>query len=252
VEASVRHAIILAAGSGARLRSVGDHRPKGLIEIDNESLVGRSVRLLRAAGIEHVTIVTGYAADHYQRFASGQRNVDLVVNDKYATTGSMASLAIALDRVHHDALVLESDIVYEARALTAIMSGAAPDATVISGSTGAGDEVWVCAPEGRLELMSKAKFDLPAVHGEFVGITRLSPSAATAMLHAFRKFVDTNGHAQMDYETDGLVAIARLYPIAAILIETLCWGEIDDERQYDRVVKEVWPAVGNHLPRVAT
>jgi len=251
VEASVRHAVILAAGSGTRLRSV-DERPKGLIEIAGESLVSRSVRLLRSAGIEHITIVTGYAADHYQRFTSGQRNIDLVQNDKFATTGSMASLAIALDHVQHNLLVLESDIVYEARALTAILSAATPDATVISGPTGAGDEVWVYAPEGRLEAMTKVRHQLPAVSGELVGITRLSTSAATAMLHAFQKFVDTHGHGRMDYETDGLVTIARLFPIAALLIKDLCWGEIDDEGQYERVVEQVWPVVGNQLPRVAT
>jgi len=252
VEASVRHAIILAAGVGARLGGRADHRPKGLIEIDAESLVGRSVRLLRDAGIDYITIVTGYGADDYERFAAGQHDIQLVHNDKFATTGSMASLAVALDFVRHDVLVLESDIVYEARALTTILDAAPPDSTLMSGPTEAGDEVWMYAPEGRLEAMSKAAHELPAISGEFVGITRLSASAVTAMQHAFDRLVETNGHGGIDYETDALVAVARLYPIAALLMRDLCWGEIDDERQYERVVTKVWPAVGNQLPRIAT
>ena len=173
-------------------------------------------------------------------------------NDEFATTGSMASLAVALDRVRHDVLVLESDIVYESRALTAILTAASSDSTVMSGPTHAGDEVWVHAPGGRLAAMTKVRQDLPNIHGEFVGITRLSAAAGGAMLQAFDEFVDVHGHGRMDYETGALVAIARVHPIAALLIDDLCWGEIDDERQYNRVVREVWPVVGNHLPRVAT
>src|SRR2546428_1618308 len=209
VNVSVRHAIILAAGLGTRLRSVADDRPKGLIEIDGETLVGRSVRLLRSAGINHITIVTGYAADYYERFAAGQPDIHLARNDKFASTGSMASLAIALDRVQHDVLVLESDIVYESRALTTMLSAAASDSTLVSGPTKAGDEVWGYAPEGRLHAMTKIAHELPAITGELVGITRLCASAGTTMLHAFKGFVNAHGHGRMDYETD---ADSRVMP----------------------------------------
>ena len=67
----VRDAIVLAAGVGMRLRSVDDDRPKGLVEIGGETLIGRSIRLLRAAGIERITIVAGYRAESYLEFASG-------------------------------------------------------------------------------------------------------------------------------------------------------------------------------------
>ena len=241
-------AIILAAGLGMRLRSTIDDRPKGLIEIDGESLVARSVRLLRDVGVTHTTIVTGYRADCYERFASNQLNIQLLHNRNFAASGSMASLAIALERIRDDVLILESDIVFEARALSLLVDSAAADATVISGPTGAGDEVWVDAPNGHLHAMSKNAHELAATTGEFVGLTRLSSSTALAMRSAFERFVYVHGHERMDYETDALVTVARYCPIAAVLMPTLCWGEVDDERQLARVVQEVWPDVGNHLP----
>jgi choline kinase len=248
----VRHAIILAAGLCARLRGVVDDRPKGLIDIGGETLVGRSVRLLRDANIEHITIVTGYCADYYERFAVGQTDIHLLVNDEFATTGSMASLVVALARVHSDVLVLESDIVYEARALSTLLHSAAADATLISGPTDAGDEVWVYAPDARLDAMSKIAHELPAVTGEFVGITRLSAATAAAMRQAFERFVDAHGHRRMNYETDALVGVGRLFPIATLLMADLCWGEVDDERQLARVIEKVWPAVGNQRRQATT
>jgi 2-aminoethylphosphonate-pyruvate transaminase len=236
-----QRAIILAAGQGIRLRSVVDDRPKGLIDIGGEPMVGRSIRLLGTAGVDHITIVAGYLADRYLDFAENRRNIRVVTNDAFATTGSMASLALALHDEHDAVLVLESDIIYEARALTAILDAAADNATLVSGPTRAGDEVWVHAPDGYVRAMSKDARTLHGIAGEFVGITRLSASAADAMRDAFARFTAAHGHGRMDYETGGLIAVAPTFPIEALIIPDLCWGEIDDERQYQRVVSSVWP-----------
>jgi L-glutamine-phosphate cytidylyltransferase len=244
------NAIILAAGMGVRLRSMVDDRPKGLIEIEGETLVGRSVRLLRSAGITRITIVVGHAAEHYQRFARGQSDIQLVVNERFATSGSMASLAVALESIQRDVLVLESDLVYEPRALQTILRASDTDSTLLSGPTGAGDEVWVHAPGGRLRGMSKNAQDLPGITGEFVGITRVSRSAGREMLRVFNDFTDMHGHGRMDYETGALVAVAHTFPITAHLVSDLNWGEIDDQRQYERVVERVWPEVGAHHSKV--
>jgi choline kinase len=242
-------AIILAAGMGVRLRALVDELPKGLIEIGGETLVGRSLRLLREAGIRRITIVVGHGAEHYESLAHGQPDIDLIRNEQFATSGSMASLACALAVVQRDVLVLESDLIYEARGLVALLAGATPDATLASGPTGAGDEVWVHAPDGRLAALSKNVQDLPAADGEFVGITRLSARGGEEMLRAFDAFVRSHGHARMDYETGALVAVARSLPIAVHLVSDLCWGEIDDERQFERVVTRVWPLVSAGSPQ---
>lgn len=232
---------------GTRLRSVVADRPKGLIEIQGESLVSRSVRVLQDAGIAHITLVVGHRAGDYERFAEGRSNIRLAVNAAFATTGSMASLAVGLDGVDGPVLVLESDIAYESRALVAILA-APPDATLLSGPTGAGDEVWVHAPGGVLQSMSKRADDLPGVTGELVGITRLSRGAAAAMCEAFARFERVHGHGRMDYETGALVDIARRHPIAAVLVPDLCWGEVDDDRQLARLARDVWPVISAPQP----
>jgi len=238
-----RRAIILAAGQGLRLRSVVDDRPKGLVDVAGEPLVARSLRCLRDAGIAQVTIVAGYHAEQYQQRWGRDGGVTIVLNDAYATTGSMASLATALDAAPlEDVLVLESDIIYEPRALTAILGSASAAATLVSGITGAGDEVWVEAVDGRLRAMSKDPAALTSIAGEFVGITRLSAAACAAMREAFRGFVASHGHARMDYETGALVAVAADLPVDIAVVPDLQWGEIDDERQYARVTSMTWSA----------
>jgi choline kinase len=234
-------AVILAAGQGIRLRSTIDDRPKGLIEIAGEPLVARSVRLLRETGIDDVTIVAGYLAGQYGHFCVEHAGVTLVINEEYATSGSMASFATALDGGGTgDLLLLESDIIYEPRALTTILGSPFDAATLVSGPTQAGDEVWVHAVDGRLRAMSKRQADLPSSVGEFVGITRLSAAAAAAMREQFAAFAATHGHGRMDYETGALVAVAQRRPVTVVVVPDLQWGEIDDDRQYARVSSMVW------------
>ena len=235
------HAVILAAGQGIRLRSVVDDRPKGLVEIGGEALVARSVRLLRDCHVDEIMIVAGYRAEQYEQFCARDGGVRLATNREYASTGSMASFAVALDAgASGEMLVLESDIIYEPCALPAIIAAGGDAATLVSGPTAAGDEVWVHAVDGRLRAMSKRKSDLPAAVGEFVGITRLSAAAALAMREEFRRFVVVHGHGRMDYETGALVAIAERRPVDVVVLRTLKWGEIDDEGQYARVASMTW------------
>ncbi len=236
-----RRAVILAAGQGLRLRAVVDDRPKGLVEIAGETLVGRSLRLLRAAGVPLATIVAGYRAEQYLQRWESDAAVTIVVNEAFATTGSMASLAIGLDASPaEDLLVVESDIVYEPRALAAILAADARTSTLVSGVTAAGDEVWVDAADGRLRALSKDRAALMSVVGEFVGITRLSAAAAAAMRAAFGRFAAAHGHGRMDYETGALVEIASSHRVDTVLVPDLQWGEVDDERQYARIQSLRW------------
>ena len=53
-------AIILAAGMASRLRPLTDHKPKCLLEIGKQCLLGRAIEGLIFNGIREVVIVTGY------------------------------------------------------------------------------------------------------------------------------------------------------------------------------------------------
>lgn len=239
-----RHAIILtAAPDDEQGRALLPDVPAGLIELGGESILARLIRQLSDAGVDQLTVVAAEHADSYRRFAATRGGIDVVVNDKPRTTGSMASLAIALARVQHDVLIVSGSLVCEPRALEAVLAHASPDVTLLSGPTGSGEERWAYASGGRLCAISRCADELPAVTGEFVGITRLSASAATAMCHAFSGFVEAYDHGRMDYETDALAAIAELFPIAAVLVRDLCWADVTSDRQLERVIRQIWPAL---------
>jgi len=237
----MKHAVILAAGMGTRLRDAHSGLPKGFIELEGRPIIEDSLARLERAGISDVVIVTGYQAEHYEQLV---RRFDGLVrtvhNPDYENSGSMYSLYCARDVVDDDFLLLESDLVYESRALDVLINHEMPDAVLLSGATHAGDEVYVETADGLLVAMSKDPQSLGAAPaGELVGISKISRGLFAVMKHLASEAFKTS--LFYDYETDCLVEAARNWDIACPVVADLAWGEIDDPAHLQRVLNEVLP-----------
>ncbi len=134
--------------------------------------------------------------------------METVHNPKFAELGSFYSLQVGLERAAAAGplLILESDLVYEPRALDEVLADPHEDVVLLSGPTASGDEVWVETDgDARLVAMSKDRGVLGAgVAGELVGITRVSPALA-ALLRALPP--------EGEYEVGGLVAASKRRPV---------------------------------------
>lgn len=240
----MKTAVILAAGQGTRLRAELTDRPKGFLQLGERPIIEESIARLTAAGIDEVIVVTGYAAGYYEDLARRSGGlVRTVHNGRFADSGSMYSLALAADLTAGPFLLLESDLVYEPRALRVLLEAEAPDAILLSGPTGAGDEVWVDARDGRLIAMSKARARLAAPPaGELVGISRISAVLFERLQRIAARAFERS--LRFDYETDALVAAAAEgHPIACLRVPDLLWGEIDDPAHLRRVRAELYPRI---------
>lgn len=236
-------AVILAAGRGTRLAGhVGDH-PKGFLTLGERPIIEESIDRLVSAGIDDVLIVTGHCAQHYDDLAARRSGlVRTVHNPRFADSGSMYSLYCARAEAAGPFLLLESDLVYEPRALAHLLAHPAADALLLSGPTHAGDEVYVEVRDGNLVNMAKRRDVLgPEVAGELVGISKISAALYRRLCAIAERAFATS--LKFDYETDCLVAAGREQPIACPVIPDLIWGEIDDPSHLARARETVYPEV---------
>ena len=223
-------AVILAAGRGTRLGTLGAEMPKGFLELGDRPIIEESLDKLVEAGVRSVVIVTGHLAHFYEELAAKRRGfVEIVHNLRYAELGSFYSLQVALEHVAASGplLLLESDLVYEPRALDELLADPHDDVVLLSGPTGSRDEVWVeTDDDGRLVAMSKdrAAFGGSAA-GELVGITRVSSGLAAVL-----RSLPPEG----EYETGGLVTASKHWPVYCRRVDDLVWAEIDDEKHLAR------------------
>lgn len=245
--ASAPHAILLAAGMGSRLDPELDGKAKPMLEVGGRSLLVRALHRLDEVGVGGLTVAVGHRASSIVEALGRIRpEARVVVNPDPAGTGSMRSLALAgraalAEASFAEALVLEADVIFEARALPALLGAPPADATIlVSGPTGAGDEVWVCGHEGRVsEIAKRPASDAPRL-GELVGLTRLTRGMLEAMIAAHETAGDDA--VREDYEA----RISRMAPTHAVhahRVEDLVWGEIDDAGHLRRVLERVLPAL---------
>ena len=118
----IKTAVILAAGLGSRLKDRTKNMPKGFLEINGKSLIEESIKKLISVGIKEIIIGTGYLPEFFEGLKTKYNCVKCVFNPKYAETGSAYTLYNMKDVIKSDFLLLESDLIYEKRALDILIS----------------------------------------------------------------------------------------------------------------------------------
>jgi len=131
-------AIVLAASRGEGLDSLTAERPKVMLPVNGKPLLARLVERLRKQQVESVAVVAGYHAGTID-----VPGIELVINERHAETGELASLACARHLFKDDLVVLYGDLLFRSyvlrglidsdRELTVVVDSQAP-AAALSGS----------------------------------------------------------------------------------------------------------------------
>jgi choline kinase len=117
-------ALLLAAGTGSRLRPLTLNAPKCLTEVAGESILERLVDNLRSQGIKRLVVVTGYLDHCVREFLdeyAADMQLDYVFNPVYSTTNNIYSLWLAHKVIQESFVLIESDLVFEESMLDAML-----------------------------------------------------------------------------------------------------------------------------------
>tara|TARA_Y100000996_G_scaffold394077_1_gene358109 strand:+ start:1793 stop:2491 length:699 start_codon:yes stop_codon:yes gene_type:complete len=83
---NIKHGMILAAGLGKRMQPLTLKTPKPLLEINNISLLERSINLLVSHGVKEISINVHYLSDQIQSFINKKRfQVKIVISNEEDT-----------------------------------------------------------------------------------------------------------------------------------------------------------------------
>ncbi len=108
-------AIILAAGSGRRFKSITDNAPKCLLEINGETILRRLINQIGSYGVRDIKIVVGYEKDKISKEVSGISHVKIKIieNERYNEDVNIYSLTLALKEDLTPCYIFEADCVFE-------------------------------------------------------------------------------------------------------------------------------------------
>ena len=238
--------IILAAGSGTRLRPHTENRPKCLVGLHGRPLIEWHLAAARAAGLSDITLVGGYRAEMLPT-ASAR----LVRNESFETTNMVASLLCARQNFAERVVVAYGDILYNTDVLKRLLDAPAEISVVIDRAwyeywRRRGDDPLDDAESLRLDArgaitdIGQRAASIDEIEGQYIGLLSFSGAGLGAMLELCQSAAAANGSGETFtscprpfanwYMTDLLQAlIARGETVQAVLVDG-GWLEIDNVR----------------------
>lgn len=235
----IKQAIILAAGCGSRLRpTLSDDLPKGAIEIENKAIIEQSINKLIDTGIEEIFIGTGHGASWYDDLATRYSQITCVKNDDFDQSGSMHTLSLLIPCMSKDALLLESDLLYETRCLQSVIDSPDPNVILATPLYNYGDEVFISTtPNNQLKTMSKNPPHNQTNPKVLSGISKCSYKLLQTLQTLYIKKQNKN----VDYE-DILVEAGQNTPIYILYNKAIHAMEIDTHDHYE-IAKRLFPSI---------
>jgi len=126
---AARAALVLAASRGKGLEAITTDRPKVMLPIAGKPLLRWLIDGFKKESINDVTVVGGYRAD-----AIDTAGIKLVVNQRHAETGELASLVCAVDALETDTVISYGDLLFRSYVLRDLLESSADFCVVVDSS----------------------------------------------------------------------------------------------------------------------
>jgi choline kinase len=232
--------MVLAAGAGRRLAPYTDTLPKTLVPVDGDrTILDIALANLKAAGLDQIAVVTGYAANavEQRKAALEERHgvtLELVFNDKAEIWNNAYSLWCARHLFDQGVLLVNGDTVHPPSVEETLLANRGPDILLAldDAKALAEEEMKVhVSADGYMTRINKA-LDPATAQGEYIGLTLIEPVAAEPLADALQATFERD--PQLYYE-DGFQEYAdRGGKVGTAPIGAVEWAEVDDHRDLER------------------
>lgn len=184
------NALITAAGLGTRMKNYTLSTTKALLPLHDESILLRSMKTLKANGIDNVFIVTGYKADQIENEVKD--NATCIFNPLYATTSLIISVYLSTPYLKgKEFYFLTCDSVYDPETLKNLMDASGDICVGIDKSRIDEEGVKAIIEDDKIVEMSK-KADFAKAKGEFIGMAKFNEKGSTLFFEALEKTLKAN------------------------------------------------------------
>ena len=225
--------MILAAGQGRRLSPLTDARPKCLVDIAGRPLLEWQLRALAEAGLDEITVVTGFAASAVET-AIALVDPGLPVacrhNPFFSVADNIASCWVARDLFGDDTLLINGDTLFDpgiaVRALGEI--GAPITVTVDCKPAYDADDMKVRLHRSG-ELARIGKTLEPPVDGEAIGLIRFADGGGARFAAALDAAL-RDPAALSRWYLSVIDTLAADGGVGAVSTAGLPWAEVDFPR----------------------
>ena len=112
---NISTALLLAAGTGSRLRPLTNNIPKCLVRVNEIPILEHLVQRLHQYGFKRLVVVVGYLEQSIRDLLdkiAGSITVEYIVSPQYETTNNIYSLWLAREIIQEPFMLIESDLIF--------------------------------------------------------------------------------------------------------------------------------------------
>jgi 2-aminoethylphosphonate-pyruvate transaminase len=223
----IHTAVIMAAGLGTRFGQMTEKMPKGFVPFNGEPMVLHSIKTLIECGINRIVIGTGYKKESYEELKKIYPQIECVFSPRYAETNSMYTLYNCREAIgDDDFILLESDLVFEKKAISSLQDCFYDSAMLITPVTKFQDQYYVEMDDNNVLVNCSTDKEQIKPNGELVGIHKLSNQFYKKMCTEYEKIVEEK--PKLGYEYQLLYMSQHIMPMNVLKVNDLQWYEIDD------------------------
>lgn len=235
-------AVILAAGMGKRLKDLTNDNTKCMIKVNGVTLIERMLKQLDELNLNQIVIVIGYQGQKLVEYIATlliKTKIIYVNNEIYDRTNNIYSLYLAKDYlIKDDTLLLESDLIFEDKALRVLVEDPYPSLALI-----AKYESWMDGTVVTIDEDNNIKNFLGKKHFKFidaknyyktVNIYKFSKEFSRThyipFLEAYSKALGNNEYYEQVLK---VITLLEKPEIKASVLNGVHWYEIDDVQDLD-------------------
>ena len=233
-EQRVRRAVILAAGTGSRLREGNGELPKPLRPVAGVPLCLRVLRTLEAAGIREAVVIVGYHSETVRRVLLSDSTLGIkltFVENPHFEKKNGVSLLAAKDFVDQECLLTMSDHLYSPELVRSLL-----DCELPAGACALGvdydiercfdidDATKVCVERTHIARIGK---ELERYDALDTGVFRIGP----ALLLELERLERERGDCSL---SDGVQSLARRGDFYAVDVGDVRWIDVDTPEALSR------------------
>lgn len=247
-------AIILAAGSGTRLKKYTQNLPKCMLLFNGKTIIERQIETFRSCGIDNIVVVRGFASDKIQ-----YSGVKYYNNINYATTNMVESLLVASPEFNDDIIVSYSDVLFESQMLSTMMLSSSDFACAVDdnwkfywkkryGTVDFDTESLVINENGNIVELGLENPPIEQISARYIGLLKFSKNGLyyikQIMNDAYRSFENlpwqqSGNPVRRAYMTDLLNAIIQSGKDVKAIHFNNGWIEFDTNEDYENAVEWV-------------
>ena len=244
-------ALILAAGMGSRLRPHTDELPKCMLELAGKTLLQRQLEAYRACNINKISLIRGYKKEKIN-----DSGIKYYENSNFENNNILNSLMCAEEEISGNLIISYSDILFEKEIVDRLLAST-QDISIVVDIDWTGyyvnrrdhpieeAENVVFDANGKVVQIGKVLTGRHDVHGEFIGMMKLTPRGAEIFKKHFHNAKNLywgkpfqRPHIfEKAYLTDMIQEMVDLGVSVHCTIIERGWREIDTVEDYENALR---------------